>query len=43
MGGRERTEKEVAALMNAEGLELVKVWHSQTSWQAVIESRLKSV
>jgi hypothetical protein len=43
MGGRERTEKEVAALMNAEGLELVKVWHSQTSWQAVIEARLKSV
>ncbi|KAF2273798.1 O-methyltransferase [Westerdykella ornata] len=41
MGGKERTEKEIAALLDAEGLELVKVWHSKTSWQAAVEARPK--
>lgn len=44
MGGKERTEKEVGALLEAEGMEIVKVWHgkaSATSWQAVIEARVK--
>ena len=40
MGGKERTEKELVALLDVEGLELVKVWHSKT-WQAVVEAKLK--
>jgi uncharacterized SAM-dependent methyltransferase len=42
MGGKERTEREISALLAAEGLELIKVWHSKTSWQAVAEARLKA-
>lgn len=43
MGGKERNEREILSLLDAEGLELVKVWHSKTSWQAVVKARLKKV
>jgi hypothetical protein len=41
MGGKERTEKEFAAILDCEGLELVKVWPGKARYQAVVEARLK--
>ncbi|OAA60532.1 O-methyltransferase [Niveomyces insectorum RCEF 264] len=43
IGGKERTEKEITALLDAEGLDLVKVWGGTTSYQSVVEARLKNL
>ncbi len=41
VGGRERSAKEFAGILEAAGLELVKIWPFKTGSQAVIEARLK--
>ncbi|CAO2653516.1 Nn.00g029270.m01.CDS01 [Neocucurbitaria sp. VM-36] len=44
MSGKERTEKEVAILLESQGLQLVKVWYGKANgmgWQAVVEARLR--
>jgi hypothetical protein len=41
IGGKERSEKEFAALFDAVGLELVKIWMAPNGRQAVLEARLK--
>lgn len=41
IGGKERSEKEFATLLEASGLELVKVWPAPVGTQAVIEARLR--
>lgn len=42
IGGKERSEKEFAALLEAAGLELVKVWPEAVGTQSVIEARKKA-
>lgn len=41
IGGKERTEREFAELLDSAGLVLMKVWGSKTGNQTVIEARLK--
>lgn len=41
IGGKERSEKEFKAILDAAGLRLVKIWWSQLSSQTVLECRLK--
>ncbi|KAI9814557.1 MAG: hypothetical protein M1827_003112 [Pycnora praestabilis] len=41
IGGRERSEKDFRDLLDAAGLELVKIWPSAIGPQTVIEARLK--
>ncbi|KAL8807192.1 MAG: hypothetical protein Q9182_000874 [Xanthomendoza sp. 2 TL-2023] len=41
MGGKERTEKEFATLLDVVGLEIVKVWPGKARYQAVVEARLR--
>jgi len=40
-GGKEGTEKEFSNLLHSAGLKLVKVWPSKTSYQTMLEARLK--
>jgi len=41
IGGRERSAKEFAGLLDAAGLKLIKVWKAPSGTQAIIEARLK--
>jgi hypothetical protein len=41
IGGKERTKEEFDALLDAAGLELVKIWPFAVGAQTVIEARLK--
>ncbi|OBT41467.1 hypothetical protein VE00_08072 [Pseudogymnoascus sp. WSF 3629] len=41
IGGKERSEKEFKAILDAAGLRLVKIWWSQLGSQTVLECRLK--
>jgi hypothetical protein len=42
IGGKERSEKEFKALLEAVGLELVKIWPAAVGTQSVIEARKKA-
>lgn len=42
MGGKERTEKEFASLLEGVGLEIVKVWPGKARYQAVVEARKRN-
>ncbi|KFX91428.1 hypothetical protein V490_05912 [Pseudogymnoascus sp. VKM F-3557] len=41
IGGKERSEREFKAILDAAGLRLVKIWRNQLSCQTVLECRLK--
>lgn len=41
IGGKERSEKEFKAILDAAGLRLLKIWWSQLGCQTVLECRLK--
>ena len=42
IGGKEKTAKQFGEILDAAGLELVKIWHSAFGAQAIVEARLKS-
>jgi hypothetical protein len=42
IGGKERSPEDFAKILQAAGLQLVKVWPFETGEQAVVEARLKS-
>ena len=41
IGGKERSEKEFATLLNAAGLRLVKIWPAESGMQAILEAVLE--
>ncbi len=43
IGGKERSAKGFATILEAAGLEMVKVWRFETGEQAVVEARLKRI
>lgn len=42
IGGKERSSKQFRDLCESVGLEVCKIWKSGTSYQCVVEAKLKS-